>query len=78
MISQFIIADFLIKMKVSKNKVVKIISTLNIVLYLLLLIFFYTNFHSLIILAAELLLLTSFYFLRLFYLKKYLKIDKFG
>jgi hypothetical protein len=73
MLKEFILADLLLKFNVSKDKIIAIISILNIVLYILLIGFFYSRFKSTLAIAAVVLLLVFFYFLRLSYLKKYLQ-----
>lgn len=72
MIKEFIIADLLLKIKISKNKIIFIVSVFNIVLYCLLIGFFYAHFKSTLVITAIVLLLSRFYFIRLPYLKKYL------
>ena len=74
MLIQFWIADILLYFKCAPKRIVIVISILYAILYLLLLNYFYSRFHSVLIVISILALLLFFYFIKINYLKRYLRV----
>ncbi len=73
MFIQFFIADLLQKFGLSNKQIVSVISVFYLIAYCWLLFFFYKNFHSGWVLLGTTVFLIPFYFLRMRYLKRYLR-----
>lgn len=71
---QFWIADILLYFKFAPKRIVFVISILYAILYFLLLNYFYSRFHSVLIVLSILALLLFFHFIKINYLKRYLKV----
>lgn len=67
------IATLMVKKGMDKKNVILLISIINIILYIMLLIVFNNLFHSIYVLIGGIIFLTIVFFLRLRFLKTYLR-----